>query len=632
MLEKVNSPEDIKKLSVDELKVLAKEIRNYIIEVVSKRGGHLASSLGAVEITVSLHYVFDSPRDKIIWDVGHQSYAHKILTGRREKFTELRTRGGLSGFPSIFESEHDIYGVGHASTSISAALGIATARDLKGEDFFVVSVVGDGALTGGLAFEGINQAGHLKKNKFIIILNDNEMSISKNVGALSRYLTKISTKKLYLQMEADVWELLGKIPSLGGKARKLAKRIKESIKNLVVPTILFEELGFRYIGPMDGHNIEELVSTFREVQNIPGPVLVHVVTQKGKGYFFAEKNAEKFHGVGSFYKATGNSRANSKKKKYSEVFGDKIVEMASKDNRIVAITAAMKDGTGLKKFSKTFPERFFDVGIAEQHAVTFACGLARHGMKPFVAIYSTFLQRSYDQLIHDVALQNLPIKFVLDRAGLVGEDGPTHHGAFDLSYLRLIPNFVLMSPADEYELTAMLELMGSYSEGPIAVRFPRGAVIGEDKPVDSSEIKIGRSSILVDGNDIAIIAVGSVVHPSLDVARELKERNINASVVNTRFIKPLDEELILGLSEKVKYIFTIEENTVVGGFGDAVQELLSSRGICTPVERLGIPDRFISHGTREELLDEVGLSREKLVKRIVSILDSKRSPTSGGNR
>jgi len=632
MLEKVNSPEDIKKLSVDELKVLAKEIRNYIIEVVSKRGGHLASSLGAVEITVSLHYVFNSPRDKIIWDVGHQSYAHKILTGRRGKFTELRTRGGLSGFPSIFESEHDIYGVGHASTSISAALGIATARDLKGEDFFVVSVVGDGALTGGLAFEGINQAGHLKKNKFIIILNDNEMSISKNVGALSRYLTKISTKKLYLQMEADVWELLGKIPSLGGKARKLAKRIKESIKNLVVPTILFEELGFRYIGPMDGHNIEELVSTFREIQNIPGPVLVHVVTQKGKGYFFAEKNAEKFHGVGSFYKATGNSKANSKKKKYSEVFGDKIVEMASKDNRIVAITAAMKDGTGLKKFSKTFPERFFDVGIAEQHAVTFACGLARHGMKPFVAIYSTFLQRSYDQLIHDVALQNLPIKFVLDRAGLVGEDGPTHHGAFDLSYLRLIPNFVLMSPADEYELTAMLELMGSYSEGPIAVRFPRGAVVGEDKPVDSSEIKIGRSSILVDGNDIAIIAVGSMVHPSLDVARELKERNINASVVNTRFIKPLDEELILGLSEKVKYIFTIEENTVVGGFGDAVQELLSSRGICTPVERLGIPDRFISHGTREELLDEVGLSREKLVKRIVSILDSKRSPTSGGNR
>jgi len=632
MLEKVNSPEDIKKLSVDELKVLAKEIRNYIIEVVSKRGGHLASSLGAVEITVSLHYVFNSPRDKIIWDVGHQSYAHKILTGRRGKFTELRTRGGLSGFPSIFESEHDIYGVGHASTSISAALGIATARDLKGEDFFVVSVVGDGALTGGLAFEGINQAGHLKKNKFIIILNDNEMSISKNVGALSRYLTKISTKKLYLQMEADVWELLGKIPSLGGKARKLAKRIKESIKNLVVPTILFEELGFRYIGPMDGHNIEELVSTFREIQNIPGPVLVHVVTQKGKGYFFAEKNAEKFHGVGSFYKATGNSKANSKKKKYSEVFGDKIVEMASKDNRIVAITAAMKDGTGLTKFSKTFPERFFDVGIAEQHAVTFACGLARHGMKPFVAIYSTFLQRSYDQLIHDVALQNLPIKFVLDRAGLVGEDGPTHHGAFDLSYLRLIPNFVLMSPADEYELTAMLELMGSYSEGPIAVRFPRGAVVGEDKPVDSSEIKIGRSSILVDGNDIAIIAVGSMVHPSLDVARELKERNINASVVNTRFIKPLDEELILGLSEKVKYIFTIEENTVVGGFGDAVQELLSSRGICTPVERLGIPDRFISHGTREELLDEVGLSREKLVKRIVSILDSKRSPTSGGNR
>jgi len=632
MLEKVNSPEDIKSLSVDDLKVLAEEIRNYIIEVVSKKGGHLASSLGAVEITVSLHYVFDSPRDKIIWDVGHQSYAHKILTGRREKFTGLRTRGGLSGFPSIFESEHDIYGVGHASTSISAALGIATARDLRGEDFFVVSVVGDGALSGGLAFEGINQAGHLKKNKFIIILNDNEMSISKNVGALSRYLTKITTKKLYLQMEADVWELLGKIPSLGGKARKLAKRIKESIKNLVVPTILFEELGFRYIGPMDGHNIEELVSTFKEVQNIPGPVLVHVVTQKGKGYFFAEKNAEKFHGVGSFYKATGNSRANSKKKKYSEVFGDKIVEIASKDDSIVAITAAMKDGTGLTKFSEVFPERFFDVGIAEQHAVTFACGLARNGMKPFVAIYSTFLQRSYDQLIHDVALQKLPIKFVLDRAGLVGEDGPTHHGAFDLSYLRLIPNFVLMSPADEFELTSMLELMANYDKGPIAIRFPRGAVIGNDRPIDSNAIEIGKSSVLIEGNDIAIIAVGSMVKTSLDIARELKEKSIDAAVINARFIKPLDKELILSLSGRVKYIFTVEENTIVGGFGDAVQELLSSKGMCTPVERFGIPDRFVSHGTREELLDEVGLSKEKLVERIISTLGSRKSATSGGGR
>jgi len=632
MLEKVNSPEDIKSFSVDDLKVLAEEIRNYIIEVVSKKGGHLASSLGAVEITVSLHYVFDSPRDKIIWDVGHQSYAHKILTGRREKFTGLRTRGGLSGFPSIFESEHDIYGVGHASTSISAALGIATARDLRGEDFFVVSVVGDGALSGGLAFEGINQAGHLKKNKFIIILNDNEMSISKNVGALSRYLTKITTKKLYLQMEADVWELLGKIPSLGGKARKLAKRIKESIKNLVVPTILFEELGFRYIGPMDGHNIEELVSTFKEVQNIPGPVLVHVVTQKGKGYFFAEKNAEKFHGVGSFYKATGNSRANSKKKKYSEVFGDKIVEIASKDDSIVAITAAMKDGTGLTKFSEVFPERFFDVGIAEQHAVTFACGLARNGMKPFVAIYSTFLQRSYDQLIHDVALQKLPIKFVLDRAGLVGEDGPTHHGAFDLSYLRLIPNFVLMSPADEFELTSMLELMANYDKGPIAIRFPRGAVIGNDRPIDSNAIEIGKSSVLIEGNDIAIIAVGSMVKTSLDIARELKEKSIDAAVINARFIKPLDKELILSLSGRVKYIFTVEENTIVGGFGDAVQELLSSKGMCTPVERFGIPDRFVSHGTREELLDEVGLSKEKLVERIISTLGSRKSATSGGGR
>jgi len=622
VLNKVNSPQDLKKLSIEELKALAKEIREYIIEVVSKRGGHLASSLGAVEITLALHYVFDSPKDKILWDVGHQSYAHKIITGRKESFKTLRTKGGLSGFPLINESEHDIFGVGHASTSISAALGIAAARDLNGEDFYVVSVVGDGALTAGLSFEGINQAGHLKKNKFVIVLNDNEMSISKNVGALSRYLTKITTRELYLQMEADVWELLGKIPSLGGKARKLAKRIKESIKNLVVPTIMFEELGFRYHGPLDGHDIEELVDTFEKIKNVQGPVLIHVVTQKGKGYFFAEKDAEKYHGVGSFYKTTGNSKSNSGRKKYSHVFGDKIVELAEKDDKVIAITAAMKDGTGLTKFSEVFPERFFDVGIAEQHAVTFAAGLARAGMKPFVAVYSTFLQRGYDQIIHDVALQRLPVRFILDRAGLVGEDGPTHHGAFDLSYLRLVPDIVIMSPKDEHELEDMLEFTLGYNDGPIALRFPRGAATGMERR-GSSPIEVAKGEVLRKGKDIAIISVGTMVYPSLEAAAMLSKHGISATVVNARFIKPMDEELFLNIAGGLKRIFTIEENSILGGFGDAVQELVNDEGLNLRVTRFGIPDRFIPHGKREELLEEIGLTAEKIAQKIIQEMNAK---------
>jgi 1-deoxy-D-xylulose-5-phosphate synthase len=429
LLDRIRTPEDLKGLSIDELVALSDEIRQYIIEVVSVRGGHLASSLGAVEIALALHFVFDSPRDKILWDVGHQSYAHKILTGRKEAFRSLRTREGLSGFPNTAESEHDAFGVGHASTSISAALGIAVSRDLLGEDHYVISVVGDGAISGGLSFEGINQAGHLKKNRFIIILNDNEMSISKNVGALARYLTRITTKKVYLQFEADVWELLGKVPRYGLRARKVARRMKESIKNLLVPTILFEELGFRYFGPFNGHDLTQLVSAFSQIRDVPGPVLVHVMTTKGKGYSFAEENAEKFHGIGSFYKATGSSKSNGTRPTYSEVFGASLMELAEKDKSVVAVTAAMKEGTGLAPFARAFPERFFDVGIAEQHAVTFAAGLARSGLKPFVAIYSTFLQRGFDQIIHDVALQRLGVRFVLDRAGIVGEDGPTHHGA-----------------------------------------------------------------------------------------------------------------------------------------------------------------------------------------------------------
>ncbi len=630
LLERIQSPADLKKLSFEELGALSEEIRHYIIEVVSLRGGHLASSLGAVEITLALHSVFDSPRDKIVWDVGHQSYAHKIVTGRREEFKSLRTRGGLSGFPSPSESEHDVFGVGHASTSISAALGFAVSRDLRGDGNYVITVVGDGALSGGLAFEGINQAGHLKKNRFIILLNDNEMSISRNVGALSRYLTKITTKKLYLRFEADVYELLGKIPNVGGKARKLARRIKESVKNLVLPNILFEELGFRYFGPLDGHDIEELVGVLTQIRDVPGPVLLHVMTKKGKGYTFAEEDAEKFHGVGGFYKATGMSRSESTKPSYSEIFGGALIELAERDRAVIAVTAAMKEGTGLAAFSRAFPERFFDVGIAEQHAVTFSAALARGGFKPFVAVYSTFLQRAFDQIIHDVALQKLPVKFVLDRAGLVGEDGPTHHGAFDLSYMRLVPGMVLMAPKDEEELRCMLLAALAYDRGPIALRFPRGAVPGVEPRGEAAPVEIGKGEIVREGRDVCLIAIGSMVRASVDASRLLDEAGIDAAVVNARFVKPLDRELILSIGARGIPVVTVEENAMQAGFGSAVLQLLGGAGPCKAALTIGIPDRFVAHGRRDELLDEAGLSPRGIAKAVSEFLASKTSGARGG--
>ncbi|MBN1164975.1 MAG: 1-deoxy-D-xylulose-5-phosphate synthase [Candidatus Krumholzibacteriota bacterium] len=617
LLQSINSPQDIKGLTLEELAQLADALRRMIIETVSARGGHLASSLGAVEIVLALHYTFNSPEDKIVWDVGHQSYAHKILTGRRNQFADLRTRHGISGFPNIFESPHDTFGVGHACTAISAALGFAVARDLRGEDNFVISVVGDGAISGGIALEGINHAGHLKKNKFVIILNDNEMSISKNVGAISKYLTRISTKKLYLQLEADVWELLGKIPSLGGKARILAGRIKESIKNLVVPNLLFEELGFRYLGPLDGHDLRELINTFSHLHQVPGPVLVHVITKKGKGYPFAEKDAEKFHGIGSFYKKTGNSRSKSKKEKYSKIFGKTLSAMARDNDRIVAITAAMKEGTGLSCFAEEFPGRFFDVGISEQHAVTFAAGLAREGMIPFVAIYSTFLQRGFDQLIHDVALQKLPVRFILDRAGIVGEDGPTHHGTFDLSYLRLIPGMVLMAPANENELSRMLYTALQIDDTPSAIRFPRGTIEGVPPKDADVPLPVGRGEILREGADGVILAVGTMVNPSLQAAELLAAAGLDMTVLNARFIKPLDEELIKAFVRPGMPLFTVEENIVTGGFGDAVGKLISENELSNQIKVFGIHDHFVPHGTRDELLREEGLVAEEISRRIL---------------
>jgi len=629
MLKDINCPEDLKELSRGELKHLSEELRMYIIETVSKTGGHLASSLGSVEITEALHYTFNAPRDKILWDVGHQAYAHKIITGRREEFRKLRMHDGISGFPNIFESEYDSYGVGHASTAISAALGFSVARDYKGEDYYVICVVGDGAISSGLAFEGINQAGHMGKNRFIIILNDNEMSISRNVGALAKYLTRITTQKLYLQIEKDVWELLGKVPTLGGKAQKLAGRIKESIKNLVIPNMLFEELGFKYFGPIDGHNLDDLLNTFAKIRNIPGPILVHAVTKKGKGYPFAENNAEKYHGVGKFYKTTGNSKSKKKVRKYSHVFGDTLMELAAEDSRVVAITAAMREGTGLKKFSEKFPDRFFDVGICEQHAVTFAAGLAREGFKPFVAIYSTFLQRSFDQLIHDVALQKLPVRFAVDRAGLVGRDGPTHHGTFDMSYLRMIPGMVVMAPADEEEMRRMIYNLYEIESGPSAMRFPRGAVRGVEMTDIKEGLDLGKGVLLRKGRDASIIAAGSAVEFSERAEKILREKGIDVSLANVRFVKPLDIDILEDCTRDGQPVYTVEENVIAGGLGDGVSEAVSRMGRSNFVGRIGINDLFVSHGTREELLEDMELKPEDIARRIEKQL-KKSGNTAGG--
>jgi 1-deoxy-D-xylulose-5-phosphate synthase len=620
ILETIKSPADLKGLSLAQLCDLAGEIREKIISVVSRTGGHLAPSLGVVELTLALHYCFDSPRDKIVWDVGHQAYAHKIITGRAAAFEKLRMKGGVSGFPKIAESEHDAFGTGHASTSISAALGLACARDMAGEAYSVVAVIGDGALTGGLAFEGLNQAGHLKKD-LIVILNENKMSISRNVGALSQYLTRLISAPVYRRFEADVYELLGKIPSVGGRARSIGGRIKDSLKNLVVPGILFEELGFRYYGPVDGHDMEQLIHVLDHIKNFRGPQIVHVITTKGKGYPHAERDASKFHGIGSFDKKTGMLEKSSDFPSYTQVFGKTLTELAARRKDLVAITAAMPDGTGLTAFKRSFPDRFFDVGIAEQHAVTFAAALARAGTKPVVAIYSTFLQRAYDQIIHDVALQNLNVCFAVDRGGLVGEDGPTHHGILDLSYLRGVPNLVVMAPKDENELRHMLVTMVDYEGGPIAVRYPRDYGHGVEMDSDPAALAIGKAEVLERGGDVALIGIGSMVYPCRKAASILKEDGIDCWVVNARFVKPLDADVLVTAASNVKLVVTVEENSVCGGFGSAVAELLADKGVATQISIMGLPDRFVSHGSRSELLADVGLSAEAIaaaVKRALS--------------
>jgi len=614
MLEKVNFPSDVKGLSIKELQELASDLRKEIIRVTSKNGGHVAPNLGAVELVIALAYVFDQPVDKVIWDVGHQAYAHKLITGRKKAFDTLRQYGGISGFLKRDESIYDVFGAGHASTSISAALGFSVSRDMKKEDHHIVVVVGDGALTGGMALEGLNQLGHLRKN-MLIILNDNKMSISPNVGGLKNYLIKLQSEPVYNRLKDDVWDLLGKLPpGLSQKAREAASKVSEGLKNLLVPNLLFEELGIRYFGPIDGHNIPELIEILDKLKNIKGPKLLHVLTVKGKGFEPAEKMPTLFHGLGKYDPETGMPLKKGGPPSYSKVFGRTLTDLGKTDQKIIAITAAMPEGTGLDIFREEIPDRFYDVGIAEQHAVTFAAGMAASGLKPFCAIYSTFLQRAFDQIIHDVAIQNLPVRFALDRGGIVGEDGPTHHGVFDLSYLRIIPNMIVMAPKDEAELQRMIKTALDYDEGPIAFRYPRGRGLGVKLYEKPEPIPIGTWEVLKEGEDVLILAVGSMVQPSLEATELLK--GINPTVVNARFIKPIDEELLRKLIKNHKIIVTVEDNALMGGFGSAILETLNRWRIKRDVLNLGIPDRFIEHGARTLLLEKLGLSKEGIALKI----------------
>ncbi|MBI4829068.1 MAG: 1-deoxy-D-xylulose-5-phosphate synthase [Nitrospinae bacterium] len=601
MLAKVAGPADIKGMTPKELERLAAEIRQRIIGVVAKNGGHLASSLGVVELTIALHYVYDSPTDKIVWDVGHQCYAHKIITGRNAKLDTLRQHGGLSGFPSIEESQHDVFNTGHAGTSISVALGLAQGRDHLKAGGHVVAVIGDGSLTAGLAFEGLNHAGSLHTN-LTVVLNDNKMSISRNVGALSQHLNRIITGKWFVRMEEEWDQMVNAFA--GGGALSMAQRFREAVKGMIIPGRLFEDLGYKYIGPIEGHELSYLIETFQAVRELKGPRLVHVVTTKGKGYQPAEEKASRYHGVSPRAK-TGVEKKPAPT--YTEVFSGAIVELAERDPSIVAITAAMPDGTGLTAFAERFPDRFFDVGIAEQHATTFAAGLAARGLKPVVAIYSTFLQRVFDQIVHDVCLTSQNVTFAVDRAGVVGEDGVTHQGLFDLTYLRCVPNMVVMAPRDEQELRRMLKTAVELP-GPAAVRYPRGAAIGLPITGALETLPIGKGELLRDGHDLVIVAVGRMVHAALDAAELLAAGGHSAAVVDARFVKPLDEALILDMGARCGRILTAEENVLAGGFGSAVLELIESRRIPhTAVRRLGVPDRYVEHGEPGLILASLGL-------------------------
>jgi len=612
-LENINSPADLKALSRSELPILASEIRKVIIEVVSKNGGHLAPSLGVVELAISIHYVFNAPADKIIWDVGHQSYAHKLLTGRREQFHTLRQHDGICGFTRMSESPYDAFSTGHSSTSISAGLGIACAKRLKNDKSKVIAVIGDGSMTAGLAYEGLNQAGDINKN-ILVILNDNDMSIAHNVGALSSFLSRTFSAKYLQDFKKELKDFLKSLPKVGDDIYQFAKRSKESFKTFITPGMLFEAFNFEYFGPINGHNLDHLIDILNNIKCLNEPVLLHVLTKKGKGYSPAEKNPVYFHGVGCFNADTGESlNKKCSVPTYTQVFGETILQMAKKDERIVAVTAAMPEGTGLVKFAEAYPDRFFDVGIAEQHAVTFAAGLATEGFKPVVAIYSTFLQRAYDQILHDVCIEALPVVFAIDRGGIVGEDGATHNGLFDLSYLRSLPNMVVMAPKDENELVRMLATSFAH-KGPIAVRYPRGDVEGVKIEKQDIPVPIGKGEVLQKGNDVLILAIGRSVSDALNAHATLAEKGISATVVNCRFVKPIDADLIGALAREIPRIITVEENVRQGGFGSAVLECLSDQGITGfRLQCIGIPDTFVEHGPQKILRSKYGIDASSIV-------------------
>lgn len=607
-LDRVNYPQDFRGFTVPELRGLANDVREYLIEVVSKTGGHLGAGLGSVELAVALHYVFNTPHDKLVWDVGHQAYPHKIITGRKGRLPTIRQYGGLSGFLKRSESEYDTFGAGHASTAISAAVGMVAARELTGQDYKVVAIVGDGSMTGGMVYEGMNNAGILKKD-LIVVLNDNNMSIAPNVWAISNYFTELIANPSYNRFKRNVVELTERLDNWGDRIRKVAARVEEGIKVIITPGMLFEALGFRYFGPIKGHNMAQLVRIFQEVKQYSGPILVHTITQKGKGYKPAEADGQRLHGVTPFDKVTGLAPKKSDgPPAYTKVFGEALVQLVREEPRIVGITAAMPDGTGLDLLQKEAPKNFYDVGIAEQHAVTSAAGLATQNAIPVVAIYSTFLQRAFDQIIHDVALQHLHVVFVLDRGGVVGADGPTHHGVFDLSYLRMIPGMVLMAPKDESELRDMLYTAVKYEGGPIALRYPRGNGLGVPVKPGFDPIPIGKAETVRDGSDCALLAIGEMVDPCMNAAVQLMSEGISCEVVNMRFVKPLDSELILSIADRFQAVVTVENNVLAGGFGSAVAELLASSGKTSCRLRAhGIPDRFVDHGSPGELSKELGL-------------------------
>ena len=615
LLDTINSPKDLKKLKEEELAELAQEIRQKIIDVVSKTGGHLGGPLGAVELTIAAHYVYDAPFDKIVIDTGHQSYPHKLITGRRDNFHTLRQYKGVCGFCNIEESEYDVFGAGHASTAVSAALGIAKARDFKKESHKVVAIVGDGALTAGLAFEGLNNIG-TSKTDILVILNDNRMSISPNVGAISNYLNKIVLHPGYFELRKKTANFLNKIPGIGHERVKRLGKAEERLRTIATQGLLFEAMGFSYFGPIDGHNFDELIPALQNVKDLKGPVLLHVKTEKGKGYSFAEQDMDKLHGMPPFDPINGQKYVSATNITYTDAFANALIRIAEEDKRIIAITAAMKSGTGLNKFEKHFPERTIDVGIAEQHAVTFAAGLAISGMKPVCAIYSTFLQRSYDQIIHDVCLQNLGVIFALDRAGLVGDDGPTHNGPFDIAYFRSIPNMTVMIPKNENELQHML-YTATLLNGPCSLRYPRGGGIGVGLDSEFKKIEIGKGEIIREGKDLLILGLGPILYDAINAVDELK---CDAAIINARFAKPLDEELILKYAGKIKNIITLEEGALAGGFGSAVIELLEDNGVKANVKRIGIPDKFIEHGKPDIQKKLAGIDKESIKRKIGEML------------